>query len=323
MVNEGGLEVLDFGLAKLTERSQHVEESESTGTARAQTEGGVILGTVAYMSPEQAAGKAVDARSDIFSFGSVLYEMVTGQRVFQGDSKMSTLAAILNQEPKSAREIARNVPYDLEKIITRCLRKDPSRRWQSMADMKVALEELKEESDSGSSGTAEAEASLRKTGRFAAVKRAVVGLIVLGSGMAFWLGRSAILRRDVTLIPVPLTAYPGWESAPSFSPDGSQVAFQWSKTSRFEDDDIYIKQIGVEGNPFQLTNHPGSDQTPAWSPDGGTIAFARILPPDWKRIAYIVKPQRGGTERTIAEFDRPDRTIDPNFEFFKPVKWCA
>ena len=113
----------------------------------------MILGTASYMSPEQAAGKPVDARSDIFSFGSVLYEMVTGQRAFQGDSKMSILAAVLNQEPKPASEISRALPRDLEKIITRCLRKDPSRRFQHMADLKMALEELKEESDSGCSAS--------------------------------------------------------------------------------------------------------------------------------------------------------------------------
>ena len=147
MVSEGGLvKVLDFGLAKLTERPQ-IGEDESTRPIPPWTDEGTILGTASYMSPEQAAGKPVDARSDIFSFGSVLYEMVTGQRAFQGDSKMSTLAAVLNQEPKPASEISRALPRDLEKIITRCLRKDPERRFQHMADLKVALEELKEESD--------------------------------------------------------------------------------------------------------------------------------------------------------------------------------
>jgi len=324
MVSEGGLvKVLDFGLAKLTERPQ-VEENEPTRTPQAQTEEGMILGTASYMSPEQAAGKPVDARSDIFSFGSVLYEMVTGQRAFQADSKISTLAAILNQEPKSAREIARILPYDLEKIIARCLRKDPGRRSQSMADVKVALEELKEQSDSGSARASESPEPSRKPRRFSAVPWAAAGVVAIALVLAAWfsLDRGTV-QREAVLIAVPLTAYPGWESAPSFSPDGSQVAFQWSKTSRFEDDDIYIKQIGVEGNPAQLTDNPGSDQTPAWSPDGRTIAFARILPPDWKRIAYIVKPQRGGSERTIAEFDTPGSPIDPNFEFYKPVKWCA
>ena len=94
--------------AKLTERSP-VGAEEATGTMPLWTDEGTILGTASYMSPEQAAGKPVDARSDIFSFGSVLYEMVTGQRAFQGDSKMSTLAAVLNQEPKPASEISRSL----------------------------------------------------------------------------------------------------------------------------------------------------------------------------------------------------------------------
>ena len=145
MIDEGGLvKVLDFGLAKLTDPA-NARGHESTQTLQPQTEEGMIVGTASYMSPEQAAGGVVDARSDIFSFGSVLYEMVTGQRAFQGDSKMSTLAAILNQEPKSASEVARGVPHELGKIITRCLRKDPDRRFQHMADVKVALWEILEE----------------------------------------------------------------------------------------------------------------------------------------------------------------------------------
>ena len=108
MVGEGGfVKVLDFGLAKLTERPD-IGEEESTRSIAPWTDEGTILGTASYMSPEQAAGKPVDARSDIFSFGSVLYEMVTGQRAFQGDSKMSTLAAVLNQDPKPASEICRD-----------------------------------------------------------------------------------------------------------------------------------------------------------------------------------------------------------------------
>ena len=107
------------------------------------------MGTAAYMSPEQAEGKKLDGRSDIFSFGSVLYEMSTGRRAFQGETKLSTLSAILREEPKPASELAAAVPRELEKIIQRCLRKDPDRRFQQIEDVKVALEELKEESDSG------------------------------------------------------------------------------------------------------------------------------------------------------------------------------
>src|SRR5262249_61303418 len=99
-------------------------------------------------SPEQAEDKQVDTRSDIFSFGSVLYEMVTGRRAFHGESKISTLSAILREEPKPAE----NVPRDLEKIILRCLRKSPERRTQNVTDVKVALEVLKEGSESGTGG---------------------------------------------------------------------------------------------------------------------------------------------------------------------------
>src|SRR5215472_15659870 len=147
---DGHVKVLDFGLAKLTEPVEGFMQGSTANTADDTGTGqGKIIGTVAYMSPEQAEGKKVDARSDIFSFGSVLYEMATGRVPFQDQTKISTLAAILHKEPSAIREIASDAPRDLEKIITRCLRKDLSRRFQHMDDVKVALEELKEDSESG------------------------------------------------------------------------------------------------------------------------------------------------------------------------------
>jgi serine/threonine protein kinase len=148
---DGLVKILDFGLAKLAEKIESVQDLAVTRTMTRTpvTEEGVILGTVAYMSPEQAAGKPLDARSDIFSFGSVLYEMLTGRRAFDGETKATTMAAVIALDPASPSGISRSLPAGVEQLVLRCLRKDPQRRWQTMADLRIALEEVKEESDSG------------------------------------------------------------------------------------------------------------------------------------------------------------------------------
>jgi eukaryotic-like serine/threonine-protein kinase len=146
---QGVVKILDFGLAKLTEPAGADAYAETMhGEGSPLTEEGTILGTVAYMSPEQADGKRVDTRSDVFSFGSVLYEMTTGQRAFAGGSKLSSLSAVLYRDPLPASQTVADVPPELDRIISRCLKKDPDRRWQTMADLKVALDELREELDS-------------------------------------------------------------------------------------------------------------------------------------------------------------------------------
>ena len=292
MVNESGLvKVLDFGLAK---QALSTPIGDDEGTRTLGTEDGTILGTIAYMSPEQAEGKKLDFRSDIFSFGAVLYEMLTGRRPFAGNSRAATLAAILQNEPKPASAWREDLPADLDKLIARCLRKDPARRVQTMADLKVALEDLEE--DSRTSGVAATPAATRKRFPWPAAA-AAAGLLLAGAGGGYWLLRSRGAKPEAVMSAVPLTGNQGLEVGPSFSPDGNQVAYVWNgeKEDNF---DIYVKLIGP-GAPLRLTTDPARDSAPAWSPDGRSIAFMREEPDG--REAVMLIPALGGAERKLAE----------------------
>ena len=130
VTGEGTVKVLDFRTCQICTNRPG---DEATGTTAPFTEDGRVMGTPSYMSPEQAEGKELDSRSDIFSFGSVLYEMATGRRAFEGGSALSTIGCVLRDEPKTIREIRRDAPMELERLVCLCLRKDPSRPIQSMS----------------------------------------------------------------------------------------------------------------------------------------------------------------------------------------------
>ncbi|MBP1599302.1 MAG: pknB 18, partial [Acidobacteria bacterium] len=214
-------------------------------------------------------------------------------------------SAILHQEPKPVSGIAPTIPADLEKLINRCLRKDPARRFQYMADVKVALEELKEDSDSGRLQATPAKAKQFKLRQLLVGVAAIVAAIALAVGGWYWLGRQRSVEPEADLRSVPLTSYPGQEETPSFSPDGNSVAFQWCKGGAWSpgaaggaDCDIYVKQIGFEP-PSQLTTDPAQEFSPAWSPDGQFIAYLRGL--SSSDAALLVKPRTGGQERVLVE----------------------
>src|SRR6202167_6132039 len=144
ITDDGRVKILDFGLAKLTR--PETDAGEDAPTVQVNTEPGQIMGTVGYMSPEQVRGKPADHRSDIFAFGSILYEMLSGQPAFRGESAADTMSAILKEEPAELSETARNVPPALERTVLHCLEKNPAHRFQSAGDLAFNLETLTDRS---------------------------------------------------------------------------------------------------------------------------------------------------------------------------------
>jgi serine/threonine protein kinase/Tol biopolymer transport system component len=229
VMSQGQVKVLDFGLAKLNEEAEADVFAETLhGDGVPLTEEGTILGTVAYMSPEQAEGKKVDARSDIFSFGSVLYEMVTGRRAFAGGSKLSSLSGILHTEPQPASQTVPEVPPELDRIIGRCLKKDPARRWQSMADVKVALNEVHDEMDSGIVETSES-ISARRRAALPATRWLFLGalsLLLIGLALGTYSARRYLRPESLTF--QRLTFRRGDVTAAKFGPGDAVVySAQW------------------------------------------------------------------------------------------------
>jgi eukaryotic-like serine/threonine-protein kinase len=228
--------ILDFGIAKLIDFTP-TDPSAATQTLRQQTSEGTILGTVAYMSPEQAQGKPVDTRSEIFSFGSVLYEMTTGGRAFQAETELGTLGAILTTEPPATNAVTPGVPPELEQVIARCLRKDIQRRSQHMADVRIALEDLLERPLLG------AQQHVMTRGHTKAIPRILLGVLVLfGAALPVtWLaarrsspGQGLALTR--------LTSHFGFTTQPAISPDGQLLAYA-SDHSGAGSLDIWLQHI--------------------------------------------------------------------------------
>lgn len=297
MVTPDGLvKILDFGLAKLAEKTESAHDLAVTKTMTRTpvTEEGVILGTVAYMSPEQAAGKPLDARSDIFSFGSVLYEMLTGRRAFDGETKATTMAAVITLDPASPSGISRTLPAEVEKVVMRCLRKDPQRRWQNMSDLKVALQDLKEESESGKlQAVAAAPTRKRRMPWFVAALAAVAVLAAAGI-LAWFLLRPS--RGLVTTQPERITFESGGAFLPAISPDGKLIAYSSERDGNF---DVYARQLRGQ-QTVRLTQHTAPDWFPCFSPDGLKVVFRSER--DGGGL-YIVEAL-GGSEKKIADRGR-------------------
>jgi Tol biopolymer transport system component/predicted Ser/Thr protein kinase len=290
---EGTVKVLDFGLARVVEPDSTSTQSETEakdGAPGTLDRPGTVAGTIGYMSPEQAAGRAVDSRTDVFSLGALLYEMTTGQRAFAGSSTAEVLAALMTGQPKPVGELLPGVPRGLDLLIQRCLRKEPERRFQHMLDVKLELEQIKEDSESGRRAAAPA-----RRRRLPWIGAGLAAALVVAAALV--LGRRT---REIPLEPprlVPVTSMRGAEEGASLSPDGDQVAFTWNGEKQ-DNFDIYVKATGSSDNR-RLTTDPAWDIMPSWSPDGTEIAFVR-LGPEGPRI-HLISPI-AGSERKLSDF---------------------
>ena len=253
------VKVLDFGLAKREHQAGAPDES-LTGQGR-------VVGTFAYMSPEQAQGRAVDKRSDIFSFGSVLYEMLTGLKAFQQDSHVGTMAAILHKEPMPLRDL----PTGLSRVIGKCLQKKPHDRWQDMQDLKLVLAGFLEDLENPST-TIIADTAPPKRNRWLIPGVIVaIGLAAGAVAMYGWLMRSQPAETVNEPVYRMVTTDNGLNDYPALSRDGKFIAFA-SDRAGADNLDIWLQQIGGR-EMIQLTKDPADETDPSFSPDGTHIAY--------------------------------------------------
>ncbi|MEJ2207249.1 MAG: protein kinase, partial [Gemmatimonadota bacterium] len=295
VTDEGNVKILDFGLAKRVTRAGDSRSDAPTVRVRADedlTGPGLIVGTTAYMSPEQARGEAVDTRSDLFSFGIVLYEMLTGRNPYLRQTEIATLGAIVGEEPEPPTGIVPALPPEVERTVLRCLRKDARRRWQSAADLAVVLQDLKEESDTGESARPLPVASgkHRRTAVWIAGSIILVAVLVVSTWTR--LGRAPEppgLRLSRVTYDNAMTAWP------AISPDGTLIAYG-SDRGTGENIDIWVQHVG-QATPVRLTRNEAPDWQPSFSPDGSQIVFRSER--DGGGL-YVVNAL-GGEERRIVD----------------------
>ena len=310
LTDDGRLKVLDFGLAKLKEEAR---VSEMTLPTASLTGEGRIVGTVMYMSPEQAEGKTVDSRSDVFSLGIILYEMATGRRPFEGDTQMSILSAIMRETPKPVTEVRPGLPRELAKIVNRCLAKDPEDRYQAAKDLRNDLRALKNELTSGEivpmsasgvmpAGPAPAAEPARPAWRTpAALVGGIVVLAALVAGGILWSQRAAeppaAAVRPFDSINLTRLTTTGTAGMAAMSQDGRYVAHVSIKDGK---QSLWLRQIATTSNveivPPDDVRYVGL----SFSPDGNHIYYAAY--PRGSNLGNMYQVAvLGGGARLIAE----------------------
>jgi len=300
MITTDGIKVVDFGLAKLA-GSPFLDPEAPTLAPEdsSHTRDRVIVGTVAWMSPEQASGGVVDTRSDIFAFGTLMYLMLTGHHPFERRTATDTIAAICTEKPEPPTKLVSALPMEAERAILLCLRKDPARRWQSLSDVGAVLKGLKDDVESGQRLVTGHQSSRRLNARPLAILTAVI--LVIAAGVIF------LILRDRKTMTKPLDLHrltydAGLSNQPAISPDGNLVAFT---SDRGGDGglDIWLRHIN-QPEPTRLTDHPANDFAPSFSPDGSRLVFGSYR--DGGGI-YVVNVFGGGLRKVT------NRGLHPRF----------
>lgn len=285
------LKVLDFGLATTPAEGPGVGVSHSP--TMMPTVQGMLLGTAPYMSPEQARGRTVDKRTDIWAFGCVVYEMLSGRRAFDGETASDAIAAILQREPDWAA-LPPATPPSLRRLLQRCLEKDPKRRLRDIGD---AHDYLRDDSDAG---TIRPETPSSPRARWLP-PLAALAAVIAAFGTAWTMASRRTLRPPSSGELAPLTFDGGISDSPTLSPDGRFVAFASDRSGR-GDLDIWVQQVPA-GTPLRLTNNPADDSMPDFSADGSQIVFRS----ERNGGGIYVTSALGGGERLIVPEGRSPR----------------
>ncbi len=261
---DGKVKVLDFGLAKaMTGDGSSPDVSHSPTLTAGATRAGVVIGTAAYMSPEQARGKTVDRRTDVWAFGAVLYEMLTGRKAFEGETVSDTLAAVLTRD-LDWKALPAATPASVRRLLKRCLERDAKRRLHDIADARLELDEVSMEP-----GQAAPPAPGRRGRRVAVLAATALVSAALAALLALRFPGRAPAARSAQVTRLARITHTSRSEWPAWSPDGSLLAYASDRTGNFE---IYVRR-GEGGQDVNVTNDPAQDVQPAFSPDGSTIAF--------------------------------------------------
>lgn len=270
MITKAGAKLLDFGLAKSTTQKLESAASDMATVSGPLTEKGTLLGTVAYMSPEQLEGKDADSRSDIFAFGAVLYEMASGKRAFQGKSQASLISAIMSSDPPSLTSIQPMTPPALDQLVRTCLSKDPEERFQNAHDLMLELRWI---DAAGSQASMPGSVVRRRRWAWIAI---AAGALLLGAALGYFLPRKSTIAtaefpvRSILPLPVGMRLS-GWASpVVAFSADGRKVAFVAEDEGGL--DQLYVRQLDQSNS--ELVPNSEEAEGPFFSPDNQWVGFA-------------------------------------------------